>query len=175
MGFSIRLATQADAPDAVRVVKAVFDEYGFTWDEADYHADLYDLQGHYLDPGDLFWVAELDGQTVGTVALEFYDKLPGEPGQAITHEDTQRAAGTDCSLERLYVHPDGRRQGIGHALTQTVIDEAKQRNREAMELWSDKRFGDAHRLYGRFGAEVIGERICDDPDESAEWGLVVRL
>lgn len=175
MDFTIRAATQADAPEAVRVVKAVFDEYSFTWDPDDYHADLYDLQSHYLDEGNLFWVAEKDGQIVGTVALEFYDPLPGEAGETITHDATQRAGGTDCSLERLYVHPDGRRMGIGHALTETVIEEAKSRQRQAMELWSDKRFGDAHRLYGRFGAEVIGERICDDPDESAEWGLVIRL
>jgi len=175
MDFAIRAATQADAPDAVRVVKAVFDEYSFTWDEHDYHADLYDLQGHYLDEGNLFWVAEVDGQVVGTVALEFYERLPGEPGEAITRDETRRAGGTDCSLERLYVHPDGRRMGIGYALTETVVQEARSRQRTAMELWSDKRFGDAHRLYGRFGAEVIGDRICDDPDESAEWGLVIRL
>ena len=34
-----------------------------------------------------------------------------------------RAAGSDCSLERLYVHPDARRQGIGDALTREVWDE----------------------------------------------------
>jgi hypothetical protein len=44
-----------------------------------------------------------------------------------------------------------------------------------MELWSDKRFGPAHRLYGQFGAEVVGDRICDDPDKSPEWGLRIDL
>jgi len=36
------LATNADVEGIVRVVKAVYDEYGFTWDAEEYHADLYD-------------------------------------------------------------------------------------------------------------------------------------
>jgi len=175
MDFAIRLATQADAPGAVRVVRAVFDEYGFTWEEEDYHADLYDLQGHYLDPGHAFWVAEADGEVVGTVALQMHDLIEGEPGQVAEHENAKRAAGTDCSLERLYVLPNARKGGLGYALTQTVVEEAKSRKKRAMELWSDKRFVDAHRLYGKFGAEVIGDRICHDPDQSPEWGLVIKL
>ena len=159
----------------MRVVKAVFDEFNFTWDEDDYHADLYDLQSHYLDPGHAFWVAEKDGEIVGTVALHVYDPIPGRPGELIDYEDAKRVGGTDCSLERLYVLPNARKGGLGHALTQTVIDEARRRDRKAMELWSDKRFVDAHRLYGRFGAEVIADRICHDPDQSPEWGLLIRL
>jgi hypothetical protein len=42
-----------------------------------------------------------------------------------------------------------------------------------MELWSDKRFEDAHRLYQKLGARVVGERICHDPDQSPEWGLAI--
>lgn len=175
MDFVIRPATPEDSADAVRVVKAVFDEYGFTWDEDDYHADLYDLDTHYLKAGHGFWVAEVDGQVVGTAAIHVYPSLPGEAGRAIEHEGAQRAAGTDCSLERLYVHPDGRRKGIGYALTLKTIEEAKSQGRKAMEIWSDKRFVDAHRLYHRLGAEQIGDRICHDPDQSPEWGLVLKL
>jgi hypothetical protein len=44
-----------------------------------------------------------------------------------------------------------------------------------MEMWSDKRFEDAHRLYQKLGAEVVGERICHDPDQSPEWGLLLPV
>jgi putative acetyltransferase len=172
----IRVATAADSPGVVRTVKAVFDEYGFTWDAEDYHADLYDLDAHYFACGDQFYVAELPGQgVVGTVALQLFDKIPGHPGAIGEHEGRIRALGADCSLERLYVDPKARRMGLGQKLTQRVIDEAKARQRTAMELWSDKRFEDAHRLYQRMGAEIVGDRICHDPDQSPEWGLIIRL
>jgi hypothetical protein len=47
MGFQIRRATNADATEIVRVVRAVYDEYGFTWDAEEYHADLYDPETYY--------------------------------------------------------------------------------------------------------------------------------
>ncbi len=175
MSFTIRLATQADSLSAATIVKAVFDEYGFTWDEADYCADLYDLKGHYLELGHPFWVAEFGGEIVGTSALELYDTLPGSIGQPIELKGKIRAASSDCSLERLYVHPKARGLGLGTALLRRTIDEAVSRGRKAMEIWSDKKLENAHRLYGHFGVTPIGDRICDDPDESPEWGFVLGL
>ncbi len=175
LNYVVRPWQPSDKEGAIAVVRSVFDEYSFTWDEADYHADLYDVPGYYLNPGGHFWVAEANGKVVGTVALEYYDTLPGSTGELVEFNGTPRVAGTDCSLERLYVCPDARRFGIGTALVEVVLKTATENGRLAMELWSDKRFGDAHRLYGRFGATVVGDRISDDPDDSPEWGLVVRL
>ena len=206
MSFRIREATNGDVEGIVRVVKAVYDEYGFTWDAEEYHADLYDPDGFYRNRGDVFLVAEGAGDggdgsdggdggdilsaltstpasvtpvtsitILGVVGLCFHDRIPGEAGKTIVHDGRVRAAGSDCSLERLYVHPDARRRGIGEALTREVVERAKKAGKSAMELWSDKRFGDAHRLYGRFGAVTIGDRICHDPDQSPEWGLLVRI
>jgi GNAT superfamily N-acetyltransferase len=174
--LAIRPAFAADSEAVVRVVRAVYDEYGFIWDPDGYHADLYDLQGHYLDHGHAFWVAEQeDGTIIGTAALEFFEPLPGEPGTAVTIGNTIRLVGCDCALERLYVDPAARRQGAGGLLVETVLLEARRRGRRALEIWSDKRFGEAHRLYGRFGAVSVAERICHDPDQSPEWGLWIRL
>ena len=175
MPRGIRLATADDVTAAVTVIKAVFDEFHFTWDPDDYHSDLYDLDGYYLARGWPFWLYEIDGEPVGTVALETFERVSGEPGKTATINGSERVCGADCELNRLYVHPSARKQGIGEELVRKAIDEARSRSCHAMELWSDKRFGDAHRLYGRFGAEVVGERICDDPDVSPEWGLLIRL
>lgn len=175
MSLLIRRATNRDSTDVVRVIRAVYDEYGFTWEEGGYYADLYDLEGSYDAHGDWFYVAEWDGAVVGTAAIEWFDAIPGDADTIVEHGGYLRIGGTDCSLERLYVHPDGRRKGIGQALLQRILKDGNDAGRTSMEIWSDKRFTDAHRLYERVGAKVVGDRICDDPDESPEWGLSLRL
>lgn len=175
MSLSIRLATNADVDEVVRVIRAVYDEYGFAWEEGGYHADLYDLEGAYFQVGDLFYVAEWEGEMVGTAALELFPKIPGGQDTVVSHNGYRRVAGADCSIERLYVHPNGRRKGIGRALMARVVEDARDKGRTRMEIWSDQKFIDAHRLYERMGAKVVGERICDDPDESPEWGLILEL
>ena len=175
MEFKVRPATQDDAPGAVAAVKAVYEEYGFTWEEGGYHADLYNLADFYLSQGHRFAVAEGTAGILGTVALEFFPPLPGSVGSLIDFGGKVRLGGCDCALNRLYVHPAARRLGIGRALTAYVLGAARLEGRHAMEIWSDKRFVAAHELYARFGAVQVGERICDDPDVSPEWGLVCAL
>ena len=163
------------AEGAIETIRAVYDEYGFTWEPGGYHADLYDVRGQYLAQGHRFWVFVEDGRVLGTAALETYSLLPGRRGETVVKGGKVRVAATDGSVERLYVHPDARRRGIALALMETVVDAARADGRAALEVWSDKRFEGAHRLYERLGATVVGERICDDPDVSPEWGLVLPL
>ena len=144
----IRRARAADSAAAAAVVKAVYDEYGFTWDEGGYHRDLQDVEVSYA----AFFVAELAGRVVGTAGLS-----------------------EQASLERFYVLPEARGAGVGSALLTAVADEARERGQTRLEIWSDKRFTDAHRLYQRHGARVVGERVHDDPDSSHEWGLRLEL
>jgi GNAT superfamily N-acetyltransferase len=175
MPLLIRPADNRDSVGVVNVIRAVFDEYSFTWEEGGYHADLYDIDSFYTAKGHTFYVAESDGRIVGTIALERFDLIKGPLGELATLCGFVRVQGCDCSLERMYVHPEARKQGIGGALIRQVVSTATAEGRRALELWSDKRFADAHRLYGRFGARVVGERICHDPDQSPEWGLVIDL
>lgn len=175
MSFEIRPARSGDEPGVVGVVRACFEQYGFTWEEEGYCADLYDLAAGYFDDGDLFWVAEAAGTVVGTAGLEFFDRIPGAPDGIAVWEGRRHVGGADCSLERWYVHPDHRRMGIGGALFAAVQEEARRRGRTRMEIWSDKHLLDAHRAYGRFGAVLVGDRILDDPDESPEWGFALDL
>ncbi len=170
------MALAHEGTAAADVVHEVYDEYGFTWEADGYHADLYALGDAYLKRDDAFFVA-VDGATsrlVGTAALVRFAPLP--PGDTVhTVDETVRVAGADCSLERLYVRKGARRAGLGRILMQRTIDFAKSRGAQRLEIWSDKRFVEAHRLYAAFGAVVVGERICDDPDQSPEWGLKIQL
>jgi putative acetyltransferase len=174
VNVTVRRATNEDVPDVVRVIRTVYDEYSFPWEAEGYHADLYNLELNYDEVGDEFFVAECDGQVVGTAALEIFDPVP-DSAPVVRLGDYWRVGGADCSLERLYVDPSARRLGAGRALFEKVADRARERGRTKMELWSDKKFVDAHRLYERFGARVVGERLCDDPDQSPEWGLILNL
>jgi GNAT superfamily N-acetyltransferase len=176
MAHRIRPAQASDSTQAAEVVRAVFEEYGFTWDAEDYNADLYDLEGHYLSRGFPFWVAEdPSGKVVATCALELFDRVPGEFGGTVFHEGKVRIAASDCSLERLYVHPGSRNEGLGSRLFEMTVAEALKQSRSVMEIWSDKKLTLAHRLYGRYGSLKAGDRICDDPDKSPEWGFALDL
>lgn len=173
--FTIRPFRTGDEEGVVRAVRETYDEYGFTWDAEDYNADLYDLEEHYGGPASAFWVAEGESGILGCVGLETCTPVEGPEGVLVPTGDLPRIGGTDCALLRLYVRPSARRRGIGMSLTKTVIDEARRRGCLLMEIWSDKRLTKAHRLYEGLGAIRVGERICDDPDDSPEWGMMLRL
>ena len=173
--FRIRSASAEDSSAAVEVVRAVYEEYGFTWDAGGYNRDLYDLDSFYLAKGHHFWVAESSDGIIGTCGLMLFDRFPGEFGNSVFYKGKWRAGGADCSLERLYVRPSARNKGVGSALLQTAIKAALREGRETMEIWSDKKLTLAHRMYERFGALQIGDRICDDPDKSPEWGMALQL
>ena len=146
--MSIRRATSADSRAAAAVVRAVYDEHGFTWEEGGYHADLQDVEESYP----AFFVAESAGEIVGTAAL-------GEHG----------------SLERLYLLPHARGGGLGARLLRAVVEEARRQGHARLEIWTDKTLTEAHALYERFGAYRNGERVNDDPDKSHEWRYMLAL
>jgi putative acetyltransferase len=175
--FLVRNATNRDTEGLTSTIKEVYDEYSFPWFPDGYHADLYDVEQHYWRNGHGFWVAETledEPRIVGTCALHMFDSLP--LGSPVVEVDGQaRAAGADCSLERLYVRAEGRGQGVGATLFQHAIYAALDHGKRRMEIWSDKRFEAAHRLYEKFGAVQIGERLCHDPDQSPEYGLILDL
>ncbi|MBL7490282.1 GNAT family N-acetyltransferase [Frankia sp. AgB1.9] len=59
-------------------------------------------------------------------------------------------------LKSLYVAASARRRGLGQALVFLVEREARRRHAQVVELWSDTRFSDAHRLYERLGYRSAG-------------------
>jgi GNAT superfamily N-acetyltransferase len=138
-----------------RVVKAVFDEYGFPFDENDYDADLARPHEHYR-PG-WFWVAETaDGQVTGCIGL------------------SDEGSGT-LELHRLYVLASARRGGLGERLCRTVIDAARTAGARELVLYSDIAFRDAHRLYQRLGFHNHRFRYAPDPWQSREWGFTMNM
>ena len=141
---------------AIDVVRAVFDEYRFTWDAADYHRDLFTVPETYLATGGGFWVLLAEERVVGCIGAK-------DRGDRVVEG------------ERLYLLAERRGRGEGERLVRHMIAWARTRGFEQLIGWSDKRFEEAHGLYAKVGMERIGERICDDPDESPEWGFALSF
>ena len=75
-------------------------------------------------------------------------------------------------LVKLYVARHRRGQGLGRALVESVERHARDRGASAIELWSDSRFHDAHRLYQRCGYQRTGaSRDLHDLSQTTEYGF----
>lgn len=103
----------------------------------------------YAEWGGVMWVATLDGAVVGCVGFKPYLNL--------------------AELKSLYVAAAARRRGLGERLTRLVEDAARRLGHRRIELWSDTRFIDAHRLYERLGYRRLpGTRELHDLSNSVE-------
>ena len=84
-------------------------------------------------------------------------------------------AGEALELKHLYVAARARRRGLGRHLTELVEAEARGRGRPRVELWTDTRFTDAHRLYERLGYVRVGSRTLGDRSSSSEHRYLKML
>ncbi len=171
---TIRPATQQDQSEIQRIVSTVYAEFKFGWDPQGYNKDLSEIAIHYASPNQ-FWVAEGNDQILGCVGIEIFPAHPGQPGEISQVDNQPRIAAADCELVRLYLSKEARGKQIGLKLAQTCIAYAQSKNCQNMEIWSDKVLHKAHQLYQSLGAEILGERICPPPDETPEWGMLLRL
>ena len=81
-----------------------------------------------------------------------------------------------CELKSLYVAASARRRGIGEALVRRVEREARSCGAAVVELWTDTRFTDAHRLYSRLGYARTGRtRELHDLSATVEYEFRRRL
>jgi ribosomal protein S18 acetylase RimI-like enzyme len=133
---TLRHATSEDDLDTARTL---FREYAesldFDLDFQDFEAEMQALPGPYAAPTGAILLAEADGEVAGVVAVKPLD----EDGV--------------CEMKRLYVRPDYRRQGIGHALAQAVIDVAEDLGYDVMRLDTVASMTAARSLYRSLGFE----------------------
>lgn len=82
------------------------------------------------------WIAELDGQRVGSVMLV---------------RESEEAA----KLRLLLVDPAARGQGIGKLLVETCLNFARRCGYQTVSLWTNELLVDARRLYQRAGFRLV--------------------
>jgi len=174
--MTVRRATALDAPAIQDLIRTVYGEYGFSWDPEGYHRDLYNFEEHFSDPLGAYWVAEEEGQIVGGGGVEAYEPHSGEPGTLVDRGDGLLVvSGADCELVRMYIRADQRGKGIGKLLAGEIFAWARQKGRKSMEIWSDVELKLAHPFYRSLGAQDVGTRICNDPDQAKEYGFALDL
>ena len=151
--LALRPAEDGDAQDLFGLLALCFAEYPGCF--VDPHDDLKDLRApgsSFTGEGGAFWVLEDGrGRVCACVAADF-------PVDGV------------AELHRLYVRPDRRGRGLGSSLVRRVERHARERGAGRMFFWSDTRFTDAHRLYGRLGYARTGERRdLGDVSNSSEY------
>lgn len=135
----IREAQADDLEAIVRLHEAdLLGGHGDTWAEA--HRPAYEAAFAAIaaSPHVTLYVAEEEGDVVGTFQLVI---SPGLTGRGALR----------ASLESVQVRADRRSDGIGAALVAHAMAEARRARATSMELMSNKERCDAHRFYERLG------------------------
>lgn len=161
-GLRPRPVRDRDAGALIALVGAVYAEYeGCVLDLAGVDADLVAPRASIeAKRGDL-WVVE-----------DSHDHVVATCGWA----PSEVTGDTAVELKRLYVRADRRGSGLGTWLVGQVEQVARERGASVVELWSDSRFVDAHRLYERLGYAATGTvRELNDPSETTEYHFLKRL
>jgi ribosomal protein S18 acetylase RimI-like enzyme len=132
---------QAVSSEQVERARQLFLEYanslGFSLDFQGFDDELKNLPGAYAPPTGRLLLAYHDGRVAGCVALRPLDRQIAE-------------------MKRLYVRPDYRGKGVGRALVDGVIAEARNIGYERMRLDTiESSMTDAIALYRRRGFREI--------------------
>lgn len=148
----IRAATDQDSAALTALVGGCFAEYpGCVLDLPGIDAWMIAPASSYAGSGGALWMVELDGDTVACVGYK-----PTRPGRV--------------ELKSLYVAAVARRGGLGARLVGLVEDAARAAGAAEIELWTDSRFTDAHRLYERLGYRRGPQtRHLNDPSDTTEF------
>jgi GNAT superfamily N-acetyltransferase len=136
-GYSIR---PAGGPADLEAARTLFLEYA-TWLAEDlcfqgFEQELATLPGKYAPPDGRLFLLCRDGLPIGCVALRRFDGDTGE-------------------VKRLYVRPDHRGHGLGHALAAAVIDAARAIGYRRIVLDTLERMTVARSLYAAAGFREI--------------------
>lgn len=136
--ISVRKAATADSEAVIAVVRKCWTQYPDVVFDLDAELpELKDFARHYRGLEGEAWVAELDSEIVGCVAITPDD----QPGMWMLH--------------KLNVLPTARRHGVATALMREAEAAARAQDAVRMALWSDTRFVESHAFYASLGYEKI--------------------
>ena len=142
---------EAEAQDVPAIVQLLADDQlGATRDGAATDEDLQPYLRAFetirAAPAHLLLVAADGGQVLATMQLSF---LPG----------LARRGALRAQIEAVRVRQDYRSRGLGAALVEWAIGEARRRQCALVQLTTDKSRADAHRFYERLGFAASHEGL----------------
>jgi GNAT superfamily N-acetyltransferase len=135
------------------IIRELFVEYAdsldFDLDFQNFDKELAGLPGEYSPPGGCILLAEHENQPAGCVAIRLLsDEI--------------------CEMKRLYVRPQFRGLGIGRALAEAIIEQARKMGYNFMRLDTVPAMKTARTLYKSLGFEQINPYRYN-PIEGAEF------
>jgi ribosomal protein S18 acetylase RimI-like enzyme len=133
--------SQAESPPQIAQARELFLEYakslGFSLCFQNFDKELADLPGDYAPPDGRLLLAACEGQLAGCVALH-------------------KLKDGNCEMKRLYLRPQFRGKGLGRALADRIIHEARQIGYNRMRLDTvEPIMKDAVAIYRRLGFREI--------------------
>jgi len=147
-GFLVRLA---EGPGDLAIVRELWREYwesiGLPDEFQDFGEEVKGLPGVYGAVGGALWIASMEGQPAGTIALRRLNDRSGE-------------------IKRLYLRPAFRGRGLGRYLIESVIERARSLGYQTLYADTLPSMTDALSLYARLGFERV-EAYGRDPTPGA--------
>jgi putative acetyltransferase len=139
---------EAETPAQIAQARELFLEYaeslGFSLCFQSFDQELAGLPGDYAPPAGRLLLAEYEGKLAGCVALHAL-----EPGI--------------CEMKRLYLRPQFRGKGLGRALADRILAEARHIGYERIRLDTvEPVMKDAVAMYRRLGFREIAP-YCKNP------------
>jgi GNAT superfamily N-acetyltransferase len=113
------------------------------------------VRSHLRDPGSWFLLATDEPVVAGMASAE---PLRGDDGAG-------PVVPGGCFLSLLYVLPERWGEGIGGAILDAVLTEARQRRYSRIRLWTHENNERSHRLYRSGGFAPTGRTV----DGKGEW------
>jgi len=139
---------QAESPAQLAQARELFLEYaqslGFSLCFQNFDRELAGLPGDYAPPDGRLLLADYGGQLAGCVALHPLDAVI-------------------CEMKRLYLRPQFRGKGLGRALADRIVAEARHIGYRRMRLDTvEPVMKDAVAMYRKIGFHEIAP-YCDNP------------
>ena len=125
------------------------------FDPKDLEKELASLPGKYAIPAGRLLLAFYNDQPVGCVALKKIDDH-------------------SCEMKRMFVYPEFHGKGVGYALANAIIDEAKKIGYSSMKLDTSIRQIEAQKLYQGFEFKNI-EAYYELPEKLKNWLVFMEL
>ena len=125
------------------------------FDGAAFEDEVASLPGKYGPPRGQLLLATLDGAPVGCVALREIDS-------------------GNCEMKRMFVYPQHHGKGVGRALAEAIIKEARALGYRAMRLDTSVRQEEANGLYRRLGFQSI-KPYYELPEDVRNWLVFMEL
>jgi putative acetyltransferase len=154
-GFSL---IPAETPGQILQARELFLEYaqslGFSLCFQNFDQELANLPGHYAPPSGRLLLAEYEDQLAGCVALHRLElpqlELP-QPDDGV------------CEMKRLYLRPQFRGKGLGRALADRIIAEAREIGYLSIRLDTvEPAMREAVAMYRKLGFREIAP-YCQNP------------